>query len=118
MKNELFIMIIEIIFSVIATLVSVYLIPYLKSQTKTKQQEEVLKVVEVAVHAAEQTLKSGTVKKRDVTQFVTDWLNERGLKFTEGEVDRLIESAVFNMNTVIKELKSPIVLDESTEVDS
>ena len=113
MKNEIVIMVIEIIFSVIATLVSVYLIPYLKSQTKTKQQEEVLKIVEVAVHAAEQTLKSGTIKKREVTQFVTDWLNERGLKFTEGEVDRLIESAVFNMNTVIKELNKPIVAEEA-----
>lgn len=118
MKNEIVIMAIEIIFSVIAALVSAYLIPYLKSQTKTKQQEEVLKIVEVAVHAAEQTLKSGTIKKREVTQFVTDWLNERGLKFTEGEVDRLIESAVFNMNTVIKELKTPIVLDEESEIDS
>lgn len=115
MKNEIILMCIEVGISVIAAIVSAYLIPFLKSQTKTKQQEEVLKIVEIAVHAAEQTLKSGTIKKRDVTQFVTEWLNERGLKFTEGEVDRLIESAVFNMNAVIKELNNHIAADKPAE---
>ena len=76
--------------SVATALITAYLIPYLKSQTKTRQQEEILQMVNIAVRAAEQSLDTGKVKKTDVTAFVTSWLNERGIKITDEQLDKLM----------------------------
>ena len=95
--NEVTFDILKLVVSIATAVVTLYLIPYLKSQTTTKQQEEVAKIVEIAVKAAEQTLASGTVKKNEVITFVTQWLTERGIKITDEQLDKLIESAVYSM---------------------
>lgn len=99
--NELTFTILKVVVSITAALVTVYLIPFIKSQTKTQQEAELFKVIEVAVKAAEQTIndpKSGAIKKADVVKFVTDWLTQNGIKITPEQLDRLIEAAVYSMN--------------------
>ena len=96
--SELLWDILKIVISAALTIVTLYLIPYLKSQAKSKQMEEVLTIVEAAVQAAEQTLKDGVVKKHDVIEFVTTWLGRKGITVSEEELDRLVESAVYAMN--------------------
>lgn len=95
--NNITFTILKMVVSIAAALVTAYLIPYIKSCTKTAEQEEILKIVDVAVRAAEQTMKDGRLKKEDVTAFVTTWLNGRGIKVTDEQLDKLIESAVYSM---------------------
>ena len=57
-------------------------------------------MVEVAVRAAEQTIKGsgqGAAKKEEVIKFVTDWMMEHGVTITYDQLEQLIEAAVFNM---------------------
>lgn len=99
--NDITFMILKIVISVTAALVTAYLIPYIKSQTKSKEQEEVLNIIQIAVKAAEQTFRehnSGPAKKADVIKFVTEWLNEHNIKITEDQLDKLVEAAVYSMN--------------------
>lgn len=95
-------LIIRIVVSVVCSIVGLYLVPFLKSQIKEKQMDQILTIVDTAVQAAEQTLKSGAIKKADVLTFVSNWLGEKGLHISDEELDRLIESAVFAMNSAIK----------------
>lgn len=107
--NEVTFLILKIIVSVSIALITTFLIPFIRSQTKTKQQEELLKIVQVAVQAAEQTLTGGEVKKEDVLKFMTDWLAKRGIHISDEQLDKLIESAVFAMNASLK----PVEVDSS-----
>jgi LL-H family phage holin len=106
--NEITFMILKIVISITAALVTVYLIPYIKSQTKTKQQEEILQMIDIAVKAAEQTLKTGKAKKADVIEYMVKWLNEKGIKITDEQLDKLIEAAVYTMKN------DTIVIDGET----
>lgn len=112
--DELTFLILKIVLSVVAALITAYLIPYIKSQTKTKQQEELLAMVDVAVKAAEQSIKNGQTKKLEATEFVTKWLNERGIKITEDQLDKLIEAAVYTMNNE----SNTIIVEKPTEPTS
>ena len=96
--DELTFMILKVVISVATALITAYLIPYIKNQTKTKQQEELMAMVNIAVRAAEQSISKGQKKKENATEFVTQWLNERGIKITEDQLDGLIEAAVYSMN--------------------
>ena len=97
--NDITFMILKIVISITAALVTVYLIPYIKSNTKTKQQEEIIKMIEVAVRAAEQTLDTNSVKKADVVDYMVKWMNEQGIKISYDQLDKLIEAAVFSMKS-------------------
>ena len=97
--NEITFMILKIVISVTAALITAYLIPFIKSQTKTKQQEELYKMIEVAVKAAEQTYEKGETKKKDVVNFISNWLSENGIKITAEQLDKLIEAAVYSMKS-------------------
>lgn len=106
--NDMTFMILKMVISITTALVTVYLIPFIKSQTKTKQQEELLTIIDIAVKAAEQTIhdpKSGSIKKAEVITFVTSWLNEHNIKITEDQLDKLIEAAVYTMNTETAAIK-------------
>ena len=100
--NELTLVILKIVISVAVTLVTTFIIPAFRSYMKANQMEEVLTIIDTAVQAAEQTIKDGSVKKADVLQFMSNWLDKKGIKISDAELDRLIESAVFAMNSAIK----------------
>lgn len=77
------------------------IIPYIKTLIKTSNYAELFDIVEVAVKAAEQKFqapKQGKIKKAEVYNFVSHWLEEKGIHISEDEIDRLIEAAVFSMN--------------------
>lgn len=100
--SDITLFILRIVISIVCSIIGLYLVPFLKSQIKDKQMEQILTIVDVAVQAAEQTLKSGQIKKADVLTFVSTWLGQKGINITDEELDRLIESAVFAMNSAIK----------------
>ena len=87
------------------TIVVRYLVPYLKTQIEQSNYSAVLDIVDVAVHAVEQTIREsgqGKAKKAEVIKFVTKWLNENNLAISEEQLDKLIEAAVFTMNKEMK----------------
>ena len=90
--------VLKIVISVCVTLITAYAIPYLKKQMETEQGAALLDFIDVAVRAAEQTLEGGKIKKEWVVTFVTNWLNQNGVKISEDQLDKLIEAAVYSMN--------------------
>lgn len=98
--TEYITILLEIIVSVAVALIVRYAIPYLKALTESEKYEDLIKIIAVAVKAAEQTIKErgqGKAKKAEVIAFVSHWLKSRGIHLTEDALDKLIEAAVFAM---------------------
>ncbi|MEI6296270.1 MAG: phage holin, LLH family [bacterium] len=97
MDNELFLKIVLAIISILGTLVTSFLVPYIKSKTTAEQLANVKFWVEIAVKAAEQIFdipESGEDKKAYVLKF----LATKGIVLTVEELNALIESAVKELN--------------------
>ena len=89
--------IIELVLTIILALITAFVIPWLKEKIGDAKFEQILKWVETAVKAAEQLYKGsgrGAVKK----SFVVDFLNEKGIDIDQDSLDKLIESAVLDLN--------------------
>ncbi|MBR2654696.1 MAG: phage holin [Lachnospiraceae bacterium] len=94
------IMILKLVISVCAALITAYAVPYLKTLKNDARYERMLDMVALAVRAAEQTITGsgqGAVKKAEVIKFVSEWLYGKGINITEDELDQLIEAAVYSM---------------------
>ena len=100
--DEMSFMILKIVVSVCAALISAFVIPYLRKLSQNKNLEEILTAVDVAVKAAEQTIKGdgkGAEKKDLAIKQATNWLKNKGIKIDPNQLDALIESAVYALNT-------------------
>lgn len=98
--DELTLLILKIIVSICAALITAYVIPYIKTLKEDKRYASVLDMIELAVRAAEQTITEpgqGKLKKAEVIRFVSEWLTRNGIGIMEDELDQLIEAAVFAM---------------------
>ena len=99
--NDLTFDILKIVVSICAALVAFYLVPYIKNKLNNEKYAQLVAFVEVAVHAAEQTVKGtgmGTVKKGEVISVINNWMAEKGFTITQEQLLELIEAAVYNMN--------------------
>ena len=83
--------------ALIAVIITHKLIPYIKSKTTIKQQEEIRAWVKIAVDAAEQIF-SGEGRGKEKKKYVVEWLNKKGLKVDTATIDAMIESAVYDLN--------------------
>lgn len=97
--NDVTFIILKLVVSVCAALVTVYLIPYIKTLREDKRYAQALDIVQTAVRAAEQSLKneSGEFKKSEVLTFCAHWMDEHGIYISQEQLDHLIECAVFQM---------------------
>lgn len=103
--NELTFNILKIVVTVATALISAYVIPLLKAKLQEAKYARLLEMVEIAVRAAEQTIKGsgmGNVKKDEVVKFVTEWMLDHGIHITQDQLDQLIEAAVFSMNREVQ----------------
>lgn len=82
--------------ALIAALITAFVVPWIKRNTSSKDREEFLKWVEIAVAAAEQLFYStqGPEKKKYVVQF----LQEQGFTFSGEEINAAIEGAVLKLH--------------------
>ena len=81
-------------------LVTVYVIPYLNTLKEDRRYSQIVEMVEVAVRAAEQTIKGagkGMEKKKEVENIIYTWLMEKGIEITPEQLDQLIECAVYQL---------------------
>ena len=98
--NELTFDILKVVISICAALVTVYVIPYLKTLKEDRRYSQIVEMVEVAVRAAEQTIKGagkGVEKKKEVESIIYAWLLERGIEITPEQINQLIECAVYQL---------------------
>ena len=98
--DEMTFIILKIVVSVSAALISAFVIPLLREKITDIRYKRLLDMVEVAVRAAEQTMGEchGYIKKDEVIRYVTDWMASHNVKITEEKLDQLIEAAVYIMN--------------------
>lgn len=102
--NDVTFNILKIVIAVATALISIYVIPLLKEKLTDSKYQRLLEMVEIAVRAAEQTIGAGygSVKKDEVTKFVTEWMLAHGIQISQDQLDQLIEACVFNMNREVK----------------
>lgn len=88
--------ILKIVISLVALLISAYLIPWLKQKIGAGKLQQLEKWAEYAVLAAEQVMwkQKGSDKKAYVVSFLQKILAENNITITDEQLDVLIESAV------------------------
>ena len=79
--------------TLLAALLTAFLIPWLKRRTSAQDREELL---EIAVAAAEQIW--GSAQGEEKKKAVADFLREKGFSFSEREIDSAIEAAVLQLH--------------------
>ena len=103
--NDLTFNILKIVVAVATTMISVYVLPLLKEKLREAKYARLLEMVEVAVRAAEQTIKGsgmGSVKKDEVLKYVTKWMVDHGIQVTQEQLDQLVEACVYQLHLEAK----------------
>ena len=90
--------IINALIALIAALISVFLIPWIKANTTAKEQETMLELIKIAVAAAEQ-IYEGVGRGEEKKQYVLDFLASKGIKVDDEAVNAAIESFVQQINS-------------------
>ena len=84
------------ILTLIVSLVSAFLIPYIKAKTTDEQFNTIKLWVQVAVQAAEM-LYVGSGRGEEKKQYVIEFLKSKGFILNAEEIENLIESAVLEL---------------------
>ena len=84
------------VITLIATLITTFLIPFIKSKMSNEKFESIKSWVKVAVQAAEMIYtETGMGAKKKA--YVVDYLNKKGYKIDLDAIDVLIEAAVLEI---------------------
>lgn len=86
----------EIIVTLVATVASLFLIPWLKSKTTSEQREDMLKWVDIAVAAAQQLYHQRDGETR--LDYALSVLAERGYDVNSDAVLDAVEAAVLKLH--------------------
>lgn len=93
--------IIEAIITLLVALITIFVIPYIKSRLSADELAEIMKWVKIAVEAAEMIYKESGMGK-EKKKFVENFLTEHGIKVDIEQLDALIESAVLELKKEFK----------------
>lgn len=96
MTTELIIKLAISIFTIICTLISAFVIPWIKEQIGSDKFADLVYYTELAVRSAEQlfTPEEWAKKKEYVYTYISGLVSEYGLKLTPADIDILIEGIV------------------------
>lgn len=86
----------EGVLTILFALVTMYVIPWIKTKVSAEELTEIIKWVKIAVQAAEIIYKEsgmGEAKKA----YVKTFLEDKGIKYDERQIDSMIESAVLEL---------------------
>lgn len=86
----------KVILTLASTLITAYLIPWIRGKTSAQKTEEMLKWVDIAVAAAQQLYHSleGDARKK----YVVNFLEARGYSVDGRALDAAIEAAVLKLH--------------------
>lgn len=93
--------IIEAIITLLVALITIFVIPYIKSRLSADELAEIMKWVKIAVEAAEMIYKESGMGK-EKKKFVENFLTEHNIKVDVEQLDALIESAVLELKKEFK----------------
>lgn len=91
----------EGVLTILFALVTMYVIPWIKTKVSAEELTEIIKWVKIAVQAAEMIYKEsgmGEAKKA----YVKTFLEDKGIKYDERQIDSMIESAVLELKEQFK----------------
>lgn len=88
--------IIEAVFALISLIITVLIVPYIRSKTTASQQAEIDGWVEVVVAAAEQ-IYVGSGRGAEKKVYVVNWLKAHKVVVDDDKLDALIEAAVYKL---------------------
>ena len=91
----------EGILTVLFALVTLYVIPWIKSKVTAEELADIIKWVKIAVQAAEMIYKESGMGKAK-KDYVLTFLADKGIKYDERQIDSLIESAVLELKGQFK----------------
>lgn len=93
--NDITYLIVRCIVVLLATIISAYVIPYIKSKLDEAKYKNLLEAIKTAVQAVEQTMEDNQEKKTEVVNVISTYLMTHNIDITPNQLDRLIESAVY-----------------------
>lgn len=91
--------IVNAVIALIAAVITVFVIPWIKSKTTSQQREELIAWVRIAVAAAEQ-LYTGSGRGEEKKQYVLDFLENNGFTIDDDSVNTAIEAAVKQLKCI------------------
>lgn len=91
----------QAIITLLAAVVTTFLIPFLKKKLSGEQLEEVRRWIGIAVEAAEQLYGTKTGQKKK--EYVVSFLLSKGIKIDVDEVNAMIEAEVYKLTGKTKE---------------
>ena len=91
----------EGVLTILFALVTMYVIPWIKTKVSAEELTEIIKWVKIAVQAAEMIYKeSGMGEEKKA--YVKTFLEDEGIKYDERQIDSMIESAVLELKGQFK----------------
>lgn len=87
--------VLEIVISILATIATCFIIPLLKEKLEAEKLKRLVKLVKIAVDAAEQLYESAAGQQKK--EYVMNYLLSKGIVFDVNDVEQIIESAVFRL---------------------
>lgn len=93
--------------ALLGTVITCFVVPYIKSKTTTEQQKQINAWVKIAVSAAEQ-IYAGSGRGEEKKAYVLKWLADHGIIVDADKIDAMIEAAVYELNNGF------IVIEETT----
>ena len=99
--DDLLFNVIKLLVIIVITIFMRYGVPLIKEFIENSKLSRLMKWVDAAVEAAEQTIKaagSGAERKGIVTKFLKGILTAKNISISDEQLETLIEAAVFAMN--------------------
>ncbi|MBQ3151486.1 MAG: holin [Clostridia bacterium] len=90
--------ILSLIAALAGTLITTFLVPYLKARLTERQQDALSLLVKTAVEAAEQIFKNEQSSGDKKRAFVRDFLYNNGVTADDEKIVNMIESSVYNLH--------------------
>lgn len=84
------------VLTLVVSLITAFLIPYLKTKVSGEQLETIKFWVNIAVEAAEM-IYVGTGRGQEKKEYVVQFLNSKGFTLNVAEIENLIEAAVMEL---------------------
>jgi LL-H family phage holin len=94
--------IIVAILTLVFSLISAFLIPYLKTKLGSEKLDTIKFWVNIAVEAAEM-IYTGTGRGAEKKEYVVKFLNSKGFSLNPEEIENIIEAAVLELKLTQKE---------------
>lgn len=89
--------ILELIISVLAMIVSIVLIPYIKNKYGVEKMQTALDWLEIAVNAAEEAARVGLIEKDNKYSYALEILETNGVTFDDKTMGALIDAKCYEL---------------------